>query len=89
MLHRYWPNDCCLCSHEAKIKDLEAQLASCEKEHKEELEKAKIDGKLQALEDVKGLMRRAYPREQIHPIELQALKESYEAEALKSGEEVK
>ena len=29
MLHRHWPNDCCLCRQESRIRELEAELAKC------------------------------------------------------------
>jgi len=27
MLHKYWPNDCCLCGHESTILRLELEVA--------------------------------------------------------------
>jgi len=27
LLHQTWPNDCCLCSHEAKLRVMEAKCA--------------------------------------------------------------
>jgi len=31
LLHQYWPNDCCLCTHEAKVKELEEKVKELEK----------------------------------------------------------
>ncbi len=32
MLHNYWPRDCCLCGHEARIRELEEALRQAREE---------------------------------------------------------